>query len=248
MSQIRQRKYVIVSTSFHLLVLFLLIMGFDVTTPLPVFENTNKNDVISAVMLGDSTKSKILPQEQPPKPTPVVQPIVKKEVIALKPAEKKKIVDPNLLANDLLSDIKKTTDKQKKIKQKQLQAQFEKSLRQTVLNDDIKLQSTQSRQAQGEVDKYKALIMQAISERWIIPPQVDKKRSCELMIRVAPGGVVLDVQVTRSSGDVALDSSARAAVFKASPLPVPKDPDAFEAFRQFMLKVKPENVLSSNVT
>jgi colicin import membrane protein len=37
-----------------------------------------------------------------------------------------------------------------------------------------------------------------------------------------------------------LDRSARAAVFKASPLPVPKEPDAFEAFRQFILKVKPE--------
>ena len=106
------------------------------------------------------------------------------------------------------------------------------------------MQGTQTRQAQGEVNKYKALILQSISEHWMIPPQVDKTLSCELRIRLAPGGEVLDVQVTRSSGDVALDHSARAAVLKASPLPVPTNADEFEAFREFALKVKPENVLA----
>ena len=76
-----------------------------------------------------------------------------------------------------------------------------------------------------------------------MPTQANKKLYCELMIRVAPGGMVLDVQVTKTSGDPSLDSSARAAVLKASPLPVPPDTAAFESFRQFVLKVKPENVL-----
>ncbi|MCW5584401.1 MAG: cell envelope integrity protein TolA, partial [Gammaproteobacteria bacterium] len=95
----------------------------------------------------------------------------------------------------------------------------------------------------GQVNKYKALILQAISEHWVIPTQANKHLYCELMIRVAPGGMVLEVQVTRTSGDPSLDSSARAAVLKASPLPVPSDPGVFEAFRQFVLKVKPENIL-----
>ena len=47
------------------------------------------------------------------------------------------------------------------------------------------------------------------------------------------------------SGDPALDSSARVAVMKASPLPVPSNSDDFEPFRQFILKVKPENVVST---
>ncbi len=62
------------------------------------------------------------------------------------------------------------------------------------------------------------------------------------MIRLGPGGAVLNVQVSRSSGDPALDSSARAAVFKASPLPVPNDPDLFNQFREIRLTVKPEDV------
>jgi colicin import membrane protein len=118
-------------------------------------------------------------------------------------------------------------------------------LRQPLFNEDIKLKGAQSKQASGEVNKYKALILQAISEHWIIPTQSDKRLFCELMIRVAPGGLVLDVQITKSSGDPALDSSARAAVLKSSPLPVPSEPAAFNAFRQFALKVKPENILAS---
>ena len=114
-----------------------------------------------------------------------------------------------------------------------------------MLDEEIKLQGQQTRESQGEVNKYKALIIQAISENWIIPPAANKKLFCELMIRIAPGGMVLDVQVTKSSGDPALDSSARSAVLKSSPLPVPKDADAFESFRQFVLKVKPENVIQA---
>ena len=127
-----------------------------------------------------------------------------------------------------------------------LRAQTEQSLRTQLLNEEIKLKGVQSRQAQGEVNKYKALILQAISEQWLVPLGADKKLYCELMIRIAPSGSVLDVQVVKSSGDPALDASARAAVLKASPLPVPKDTRAFEAFRQFVLKVKPENVVISS--
>ena len=280
----RAQKYLFVSVCLHVFLILVLVLGFDFTTPLPVIENTNKNDIISAVVLGDSPKSKILPQlpskplqqavkEVPkvepkqkimPKPKPVEQEQMKKDVIALEAVEqKKKQAEQKALeekkrrdkiAKDLLAEIENAKEKQKKLKQKQLKSQFEKtlreqaeaSLRQQLLNEEIKLQSTQSRQAQGEVNKYKALILQAISERWIVPTQANKKLYCELMIRVAPGGMVLDVQITKTSGDPSLDRSARAAVLKASPLPVPNDPAAFEAFRQFVLKVKPENILSSD--
>jgi colicin import membrane protein len=99
--------------------------------------------------------------------------------------------------------------------------------------------------SQGVVDKYKALIIQSIGEHWLVPLQANKKLTSELMIRLGPGGKVLDVTITRSSGDPSLDSSARAAVMKASPLPVPDKPDEFEPFRQFVLKVKPENIVES---
>lgn len=268
-----ERKFIIHSLVAHVVILLLLVLGFDNNASHPVFENTNQHDVISAVVLGDTAKSKILPKQNAPEPEPIKE-IVKKElpvksaeptpmqkdVVALTKPDKKKIAaqkalealkKPSFFGKDLLNDIKK----QKKIvqkEQKNLQSKFqktlrdqsEKSLRQQLLNEEIKLQGTESRQSQGEVNKYKALILQAISQHWIIPTQANKHLYCELMIRTAPGGMVLDVQVTKSSGDPSLDSSARAAVLKASPLPVPADANDFDAFRQFVLKVKPENILT----
>jgi colicin import membrane protein len=274
----KDNQYFAYSIVAHITILLVFVLGFDHTSTIPVFENTNKNDVISAVVLGDTATSKILPKEQTskPKPPPVkeepapkpvtqVQAQVDKDVIALKKAvDKKKLAQQKALeaikkqkifGTDLLADIKKQKIKQK-MKQKELLSQFqktlveqsEKTLRQQLLNEQIKIQGTISRQAQGEVNKYKALIVQAISEKWIIPTQANKHLYTELMIRTAPGGMVLDVQVTKTSGDPSLDSSARAAVLKASPLPVPSDSNAFASFRQFVLKVKPENIMDAGIT
>ncbi len=293
MSSPQDKKFLITSCALHAALLLIVILNYEFSSPLIVAENTNQHDVISAVVLGDTAKSKILPHEQPkpapapepeppkqvakvePKPEPKIEPKpepkpeikkVDEEAIALKAAEKKlaakkeaekkaaelKKKQQELFAKDLLADIKKQTDKKIK-KQKDLQTAFAKtlkeqseaSLRQSFMDEKIKMSGKLSRQSQGIVDKYKALIIQAIGEHWLVPLQANKTLSSELMIRLAPGGAVLDVKVTRSSGDPALDSSARAAVLKSSPLPVPSDPAEFEPFRQFVLKVKPENIVET---
>ena len=94
----------------------------------------------------------------------------------------------------------------------------------------------------GIVDKYKALILGAIGRQWILPDQVNSQLSSRFKIRLAPNGSVLDVNLTRSSGDPILDRSAQAAIYKASPLPVPDEPAAFNLFREITLTVRPENV------
>ncbi len=94
----------------------------------------------------------------------------------------------------------------------------------------------------GVVDKYKALILGAIGRQWILPDQVNEGLSSQFKIRLAPNGSVLDVQLTKSSGDPVLDRSAQAAIYKASPLPVPGEPDMFNMFREISLTVRPENV------
>lgn len=273
--QPQQSLCFIVSVILHTGILIFLVFGFAFSSPIAVIQNTNKFDTISAVVLGESEQSKILPQPTPP-PLPQPQPVQKElapvkpkdvaqeeDAIALKAAKKKQ--DDLLkaeqekkkrerLAKDLLADIQKESVKQKQLQQKKLRQQFEKTLqeqaektlRQAMITEDIALKSKKSREAQGEVNKYKALIVQAISENWLVPPSADKKLYCQLMIRIAASGEVLDVHIIKSSGDKALDSSARAAVLKASPLPVPKDKEAFQSFKEFVLKVKPENIIQND--
>jgi len=93
----------------------------------------------------------------------------------------------------------------------------------------------------GEVDKYKALILNAISQQWILPQNADSSMSSQFRIRLAPNGSVLEVALIRSSGDAILDRSAESAIRKASPLPVPNDATIFNMFREISLTVKPVN-------
>ncbi len=253
------------SLLLHGIILFALLASFDLSSKMFVLENADKNiEIINArvmsVPLPKTEKAipkthKMLTKPIVPKPAePVVQP-VNKQVIAISDKKEKKLQQDKIAAQ-LLADIKKQKMKQikqKTIKQKTLDAAFEKdlkqmaakSLQQDMLQEQKKMAGARTQKVRGEVDKYKALILQTISQNWLIPPSVNKKLSAELMIRVAPGGIVLDVQIIKSSGDEGLDNSARSAVFKASPLPVPKDSDAFEPFRQFVLKVKPEDILNA---
>ncbi len=93
----------------------------------------------------------------------------------------------------------------------------------------------------GEIDRYKALIISAISRQWILPENAQNNVSSQFRIRLAPDGSVLEVSLTKSSGDSVLDHSAQTAIYKASPLPVPTDPEAFNTFRDISLTVRPEN-------
>jgi colicin import membrane protein len=94
----------------------------------------------------------------------------------------------------------------------------------------------------GEVDKYKALIVNAIGRNWILPENANSSLSSQFRIRLAPDGAVLEVSLTRSSGDPLLDRSAQTAIYKASPLPVPTDNETFNLFRDISLTVRPEQV------
>ncbi len=118
--------------------------------------------------------------------------------------------------------------------------QLQKQQKATAAAKQVQDVANQQRMA-GEVDRYKALILNAIRDRWILPENVDPGLSSQFVIRLAPTGSVLDVRLARSSGDALLDRSAQAAIYKASPLPVPTDVATFNMFREISLTVRPSN-------
>lgn len=125
--------------------------------------------------------------------------------------------------------------------QKQQQAQQE--LQQKLQAEQQELAAANAKRVAGEVNKYNALILNAIYPNWIVNDK-QKNLSTDLLISLAPDGSVLNVTVAQGSGSANFDRSAVAAVYKSSPLPVPKDPQAFAQFRQFRLTLKPENIVS----
>lgn len=207
------------------------------------------------VAVKEPIPSPVVKKEVKPEPVKSIEPpVIQKKVIVI-PTKKTKPIPKEVIEKQLLADLEKEV-KQKKVKikhneiekafEQELKAQKVKALEQQLLMEKARLSSAQSKKMQGIVDKYKALILQAISQHWIVPNGANKNLFSQLLIRIAPGGVVLDVQLIKSSGDVSLDRSVRTAVFKASPLPVPTQSDEFEPFRQFILKVKPENIVATD--
>lgn len=143
-----------------------------------------------------------------------------------------------------LADLK-TKQTEEKIKDEQArlaQTEAEAKRREQAAAEQAQRDASRQAKIAGEVNKYKAMIVNAISQRWILPENVDKSLSSQFRIRLAPDGAVLEVSLIRSSGDAILDRSAQTAIYKASPLPVPVDAETFNLFRDISLTVRPENL------
>ena len=81
------------------------------------------------------------------------------------------------------------------------------------------------------MEKYTRQIQKAIKQQWNKPPNTEKL-SATVRITAFPDGEVRNIYITKSSGNDAFDASIKAAIDKASPLPVPKDNQALnEKFR-----------------
>jgi colicin import membrane protein len=100
----------------------------------------------------------------------------------------------------------------------------------------------QAQQRQGVIDQYRARILMAIGNQWLIPEGADPTISVVFTIDLTVEGVVSNVRLVRASGNAALDRAAETAIYKASPLPVPKDPATFAPFRHFVLKMTPQDI------
>lgn len=165
--------------------------------------------------------------------------------------EAKKLADINKKKADELAKANQEKANQEKIalaaqkanlqKEALAKAALAQKQQQAAAAQQAVLDAANAARVAGEVDKYKALIINAISQQWILPQNADSTMSSQFRIRLAPNGSVLEVSLTRSSGDPILDRSAQSAIYKASPLPVPNDPTTFNLFRDISLTVRPVN-------
>jgi len=108
---------------------------------------------------------------------------------------------------------------------------------QKALEDALQAELESERMA-TERDQFIFAIKQKIQNNWLRPTTVADGLSCKLRVRLIPGGGVVSVTITRSSGSGAFDRSVETAVYKADPLPVPKGA-GFEAFRDLNLDFIP---------
>ena len=92
---------------------------------------------------------------------------------------------------------------------------------------------------QAEVDSWVEKIKAKIRGRANVPDTVSGSPQVHVRIRILPGGEVLDIAITKPSGNPSYDSAIERAIRSASPLPVPpSESELFPQFRDLNLQIR----------
>ena len=92
-----------------------------------------------------------------------------------------------------------------------------------------------------EIDRWISGIQTKIRQRANVPDTVRGNPEVHVLIKLLPGGEVLDITITKRSGNPMYDSAIERGIKSASPLPVPSaDSELFPRFRELNLVIKHE--------
>ncbi len=81
-----------------------------------------------------------------------------------------------------------------------------------------------------------AAIRRRVEDAWIRPERSQTPLRCTVYVTLAPGGAVLSARLGTCNGDAAARESILAAVYRASPLPMPRDPADFVSHLRFLFE------------
>lgn len=191
-----------------------------------------------------------------PEPAPLPEPEPQPKPV---PKPEPKLEQPKPVKADIeLKDKKKEKEKKRKEEERK-KAEAEKKLKDQVLKEQQdRLEAEQEalnkqraaeaarQQMAAQAAAQSRLMNDAISRisshirRFIImPPDVVGNPQAEFEVSLIPTGEVLNVKLSRSSGNPAYDNAVERAIRKASPLPLPTDPSLVGRFRELKLKFRP---------
>ena len=190
------------------------------------------------------------PKPEPPKPEPPkpakVEPPKPDPAIALKAEREKR---ERAKAEEKKAEERKKAEEKKKAEDKQRREEAERKKAEDARRReqeaariaDERRRAEQVAKAQSEIDRYKTAIQAKIRGRANVPDTVIGNPEVAVRIRVLPGGEVLDIAITRRSGNPAYDAAIERGIRSASPLPVPPaDSELFPQFRELNLNFRHE--------
>jgi colicin import membrane protein len=165
------------------------------------------------------------------------------EKAAREKAEKEKAAkekaERERLAREKAEKDKAEREKQERERRAKLEADKTRA-REAELNAQLAAEERlASARASGQMAQYISQITAKIERNWNRPPGAIAGLQCEVRVTQGPGGIVITVKVERCNGDEAVRQSIEAAVFRASPLPLPSEPALFE--RNLVVTFRPSN-------
>jgi colicin import membrane protein len=183
----------------------------------------------------------------PPPPTPELpkpQP-VRKETAPTKPVNTPPKADIQL--KDKKVEMKKLEPPKPEVKKqpapdKLAELLAEQAARESQLRQQAEQASKRTAEEgaiNGLKSEYGDKIRAKIKRNVVQPPDVPDAAKAEFDVVLLPGGSVLNVRLTKSSGHAAYDSAVERAIQKAQPLPLPPDVGMFKYFRELHLCFSP---------
>ncbi len=170
------------------------------------------------------------PEEKatPPKPDPAIVQKLEREKREKEKREKLEKAEREKREKQKTDEARKKREDQKK---------REDDERARVEAEKARAAAASARQL--ETDRYIRAIQAKIKSRANVPDTVIGNPEVQVRIRILPGGEVLDIAITKRSGNPTYDSAIERAIRSAQPLPVPPaDSELFPQFRDLNLNIK----------
>lgn len=163
---------------------------------------------------------------QPPKPDPAIARKLEREK---REAEKREKLERERVEKKKEDDKKKREEEKRRQDEERTRVEVEKA------------RAAAAAARKSEVDRYIDGIRAKIRGRANVPDTVTGNPEVHVLIRILPGGEVLDIAITKRSGNPTYDTAIERAIRSAAPLPVPPpDSELFPQFRDLNLNIRHE--------
>lgn len=173
----------------------------------------------------------------PPKPDPAIAQKLEREKREKEKAEKHK---RERLEKQKEEEAKKKREQEEAAKKKRDDEKRRKD-EEVAKREAEKARETAATARKSEIDRFTDQIKAKIRGRANVPDTVTGNPQVHVRIRILPGGEVLDIAITRRSGNPTYDAAIERAIRSASPLPVPPpESELFPQFRDLNLQIKHE--------
>ncbi len=160
-----------------------------------------------------------------------------KEKLAKEKLAKEKRVKERQRKERLAAEKKRKAEEERQHRAEE-KAEFERALlEEERREEEAKKQAARAVRLQTQRQQYIMLIAQKVENNWLRPVLTTAGQSCEVIVTQTMSGSVIDVRVQSCTSDNAFQRSVERAVRKASPLPLPPDPELFD--REIYFKFKP---------
>ncbi len=164
---------------------------------------------------------------------------IKKAEAKKKAAEEKKKADKERARKKAEAKKKKEAERKKKLaEEKKRKADAERKRKEDAMRKQMEAKARAARAGQA-MSKYVPRIQAKVESNWSYPPQGPEGCNPTVRVNLAPNGKVLNVKIVKSSGDPYCDSSVKKAFLKASPIPIPLDPDLYSEFKTIDFPFRP---------